>query len=621
MPDSFPQVVVEIAFASDPGDDTPSWTDVSDDVRSVSVRRGRSRELDRYQAGQATVVLNNRARAYDPTHTANVLPMRRIRIQATFDTVTYPVFDGYVDSFNQDYEYPNEAVAVVSATDAFKVLAAVTLPPSAYAVEVLADEPRLWFRFAEPEGASQAIGSISGYSAIQDAAMGFTVTSTFGENSLVAYDASDAAFGLGPVLTQNGLVIGSPEASITGTGAFSIELLLRGADFNSYGTIMALFDQSVLDTRDRIAVYINNSGKLTFDRVTGGGLITRAESTTTIATATDYHIIVTYSAGTAKIYINGADVTTLVFSNTGSVAGAPIRIGYSTVGVGNTPDVIIDELAVYATALSAGRAAAHAAAAFTAWDGESSGARLTRILDVAGWPTSNRDIDTGIATLQPAVLGTGALDYAQNIGTTELGRLFITRDGLVRFDSRAAILNVAEAATFGDNPPSELPYSKITFDYSDQLIRNRVTVQRNGGAPQTVEDATSIAAYLTRSYSLSGLLHDDDVISLNAAQFLVSEYKDPKLRVTSMDVSPRRNATVLFPVVLDLEIGDELTVKRRPQGVGSAIDQDVVIEGISHTFTPALTWETTFSLSSAFTDDFQELDRNGPGLDYERIGF
>ena len=50
------------------------YEDVSDDVRSVSVRRGRSRELTAFTAGQASVVLDNRARLYDPTAGTAVSP-------------------------------------------------------------------------------------------------------------------------------------------------------------------------------------------------------------------------------------------------------------------------------------------------------------------------------------------------------------------------------------------------------------------------------------------------------------------------------------------------------------------------------------------------------------------
>ena len=48
--------------------------DVTNEVRSITVRRGRSRELERYQAGAATVNLDNKDRKYDPAAGTAVTP-------------------------------------------------------------------------------------------------------------------------------------------------------------------------------------------------------------------------------------------------------------------------------------------------------------------------------------------------------------------------------------------------------------------------------------------------------------------------------------------------------------------------------------------------------------------
>lgn len=68
MPHPTPKV--EIAFNAS-GTETwyensPVWTDVTADVRSVSVSRGRSRDSERFGATNATVVLDNSSREYDP---------------------------------------------------------------------------------------------------------------------------------------------------------------------------------------------------------------------------------------------------------------------------------------------------------------------------------------------------------------------------------------------------------------------------------------------------------------------------------------------------------------------------------------------------------------------------
>lgn len=64
-----------------------TWTDVSEDVISAQTKRGRQYELDRIEAGTATIELDDVARAYDPgnpdsPHYPNVLPLKMIRVRA-----------------------------------------------------------------------------------------------------------------------------------------------------------------------------------------------------------------------------------------------------------------------------------------------------------------------------------------------------------------------------------------------------------------------------------------------------------------------------------------------------------------------------------------------------------
>lgn len=122
-----PQVVVEVAFNSNPNQ-VPQWTDVSAYVREVHTRRGRQAELDRVEAGTATVVLDNRDRRFDPSHAGGpyhgqLLPMRRIRISAIWKAAVYPLFTGFVENWGQTWPGGLDALCQVEAVDGFKVLA------------------------------------------------------------------------------------------------------------------------------------------------------------------------------------------------------------------------------------------------------------------------------------------------------------------------------------------------------------------------------------------------------------------------------------------------------------------------------------------------------------------
>ena len=100
--------------------------DVTDDVRSVSVTRGRSRELERFNAGQASVVLNNQHRWYDPTvgtaispYSGSILPRKQVVIESAGEQV----FAGQVEDWALDYDLSGDATATVQAADGFALLA------------------------------------------------------------------------------------------------------------------------------------------------------------------------------------------------------------------------------------------------------------------------------------------------------------------------------------------------------------------------------------------------------------------------------------------------------------------------------------------------------------------
>lgn len=93
-------------------------------VRSFAITRGKSRELDRYGAGQASASFNNNDRTFDPTYAASpffgqVAPRRQIRISV--DNITQ--FEGTIDDWNIDYDAGGNSVATAQAFDGIASLA------------------------------------------------------------------------------------------------------------------------------------------------------------------------------------------------------------------------------------------------------------------------------------------------------------------------------------------------------------------------------------------------------------------------------------------------------------------------------------------------------------------
>lgn len=113
------------------------WVDVSQRLRSISTSRGKSRQLDRYTAGQATITFNNFDRAFDPTYTLSpfygeIVPRRNVRISVDGLFIYY----GIIEDWNLVYNATGESVAEATASDAFTVLAKQQLDDQTFPAEL-----------------------------------------------------------------------------------------------------------------------------------------------------------------------------------------------------------------------------------------------------------------------------------------------------------------------------------------------------------------------------------------------------------------------------------------------------------------------------------------------------
>ena len=99
-----------------------SPVDITSDVFSVTVRRGRSRWLDDVQAGVCSVSVENRDRDYDPTgggtYSTDIVPGKRLVIKTGGTTI----FTGDIDDWNLDYTIDGDATATAVASDYLSLL-------------------------------------------------------------------------------------------------------------------------------------------------------------------------------------------------------------------------------------------------------------------------------------------------------------------------------------------------------------------------------------------------------------------------------------------------------------------------------------------------------------------
>lgn len=102
--------------------------DVSNFFQSMSISRGKSRELDEYESGDAQVRFNNSEREFDPKYTlspfyGSIVPRLPIRVSVN-DILTYT---GIVRDWNLGYDPGGASFATAVCSDRFTILAQAPL--------------------------------------------------------------------------------------------------------------------------------------------------------------------------------------------------------------------------------------------------------------------------------------------------------------------------------------------------------------------------------------------------------------------------------------------------------------------------------------------------------------
>lgn len=110
--------------------------DVTNTVQSVTVRRGKNRQLDDFNPGLANIVFNNEDRTFDPEfqsspYSGQIIPRRAVRISSGGQFI----FTGVIDDWNLEYSPSGQSDASAACTDSFASLASQTLVPGTAVVQ------------------------------------------------------------------------------------------------------------------------------------------------------------------------------------------------------------------------------------------------------------------------------------------------------------------------------------------------------------------------------------------------------------------------------------------------------------------------------------------------------
>lgn len=595
---------------------TPVWQDITADVRSIQIRRGKQRQLDRFEAGTCTLVLDNRDRKYDPLHSgspfwngtrSNVVPMRMFRVRCQYGDKTYYRFTGFASSYSQMYDRSNrEATCVVQLEDAFKIFN-LTSPASPFSGYIQTTRPSLWFRMGE-QGATSLMTDSSGYGRegvyVNSPTLGVAGLIEGDDNTAITFAAAQSEYGVCSTFPYPTSQLG-----------FSIWFNTTSAT-NQTLVSLARQDRGLV----RYAIELTSAGQLQFAvHLPAFGVHAVYRTVDTYNDGQTHHVFGTTEIsqnelnlwtigidGTIREY-SAANLTFSAESNRASTAGQLFigQRGDSTTFFDGTideftayidtsfslPELRTKLLGIYETAT-------------TRFSGQYSGVHVNAVLDNCEWPAADRDIDTGNSTLQAAdYTSVTALELLQKIAETEQGLLFMGQDGRVVLRERRATIGAAPSYTFTDNVSLGVRFSDLTFSYDETLLYNAVTAARRNGGQVTVASQESISRYLPRTYSASDLLYDTDTQTRDFASWIVNRFSEPALRVERMTIIPEGDPTNLYPAALGSELGTLVSVRRTPQGVGSEIVRDVLVVGIDETVTPA-SYQIDFAIAEADTSSY-----------------
>jgi len=199
-----------------------AFADLTSICQNITTSRGRSRQLDQFNAGSATVSFDNSSRLLDPLNTASVhypfvLPRSPIIIKANSITI----FTGVVTDWNLDYDISGNDMMVADCADAFTIFANQalnTITPAQHSSSV-----RVTTILDLPEIAYQGARSIG---------TGSSILGAFD----IAQDTNCLNYLQQVTTSEQGFLFIAADGTLTFKGRTSILNPLAGADFTDDGT-------------------------------------------------------------------------------------------------------------------------------------------------------------------------------------------------------------------------------------------------------------------------------------------------------------------------------------------------------------------------------------------------
>jgi len=237
--------------------------------------------------------------------------------------------------------------------------------------------------------------------------------------------------------------------------------------------------------------------------------------------------------------------------------------------------------------------------------GNLSGTRINQILDQIAWPSSMRDVDAGLTTLQadPGTART-ALAAMQTATTSEYGSVYVNASGSFVFQDRSVTVgSVANTPTVFNDDGTNIAYSNAIWKLDDTLIFNSASITATGLATQTAINQASIDKYFIHSYNQQNLLMQTTAVALDYARAYVASRAETTIRCDLLELDLYTNNYDLgIKAALGLDFFDNVTVTTNQPGA-SVITKTLQIFGVSMYIRPN-NWKVSFVTLEPIIDGF-----------------
>lgn len=588
----FPTSIVEIAFNDGPYVASPTWTNVTSDVRYMTIDRGRTGDWSSFY-GSASVVLSNLNRTYDPFNTSGtfygkLLPRRQIRITASYGGTTYPVFRGFVSGWPPAWtDAGKDSTITLSCFDAVGLLASETLPADWSRDYILSTAPRHYYPCDEPVGP-------------------FTTNQVLKDYGSVPLNMATTA----EAFNGSQLAVGLVNSSITSTGsnAANSSLGVVNASPGSFTvSCWAIADASASGNNFvQGSIYnhtyyfgFNTTTEKFYAEVTEPSFGNSKVASTNISgwdTGKPRLLTFTWNSATRTIamFIDGISVAVTTVNNAGIYVQTNENVN---IGSGSVQQIVVwDGVQTQATIQSIFKGS-------TANFLETARVRFQGLIANTPFPVSLTDppsapVTTVLEVTDDAPQVAGEL---QKLSDSEFAPLFVTRDGVVTLYNqnqiRTQTRSIVSQGTYGTGGFAIGP--NVALEYDGDSMRNEANITMSGGGVYIQRNTTSVNTYGAAEASI-----DTQVASLANAISVANIVTGwggqvyPKTDPFDVVLSPDGD----WSNALNRELNDRITLVVSPP-TGNSTTIPMLLQRVRHSVVPG-EWRTTFEGSARWASAF-----------------